>query len=275
MTRPVDARTDLYVEDVAALDPVTATMAASLAMTTGCPTSRLPGYDARRAQPPGARRDLCARAHRRARADRPRGVRRTGRPRAREGRVRLRRSSFSVISSAIHAVRGAFDLMPTATDDDWRTIGDRLAAIPAALAGYRETLEVEAAAARVSARRQYVEVAGQIRGWTGQEGAAGDYSATSSRRLPKGCATGWTRSRPKPRRRTPTSDGLSSPTWPPGAASPTGSAATGTRSSRVTSSVPGRPRETYRWGWEELRRIEDDMAQTAQRIVPVVRSTTR
>jgi uncharacterized protein (DUF885 family) len=26
--------------------------------------------------------------------------------------------------------------------------------------------------------------------------------------------------------------------------------------------------DTYRWGWEELRRIEEDMAQTAQRIVP-------
>ena len=45
-----------------------------------------------------------------------------------------------------------FDLMPTDTDDDVAVIGRRMAAVPAALAGYRESLLLAAAAGQVAAR---------------------------------------------------------------------------------------------------------------------------
>src|SRR5215218_4867204 len=176
MTRPVDARTDRYVEDAVALDPLAATLAG------------IPGHDDRLPDLSPAGHDAREELHRRALTDvagiEPTDERERIAQEAFLERVGLEleraesgfeRSALSVISGGVHGVREVFDLMSTATEDDWRTIGDRLAGVPAALAGYRETLEVEAADGRVSARRQYVEVAGQIRGWTGQQGAAGDY----------------------------------------------------------------------------------------------------
>jgi len=134
MTRPVDARTDQYVEDVVALDPVTATLAG------------IPGYDDRLPDlsPAGhdAREELRRRALAEVTALEPTDERERIAQEAFVERIGLElekaesgfgRSAFSVISSALHEVREVFDLMPTATDDDWRTIGDRLAAVPTAL----------------------------------------------------------------------------------------------------------------------------------------------
>ncbi len=176
MTRPVDIRTDQYVEDVVALDPVTATLAGIAGYDDKLPDLSPAGFD--------AREQLNRRALAEVTALQPSDEREQVAKDAFLERVGLlvekadagfERSAFSVISSAVHEVREVFDLMATDTDEDWQTIGDRLAAVPAAVAGYRETLDAEAAAGRVSARRQYVEVASQIRGWTGQEGASGDY----------------------------------------------------------------------------------------------------
>src|SRR3954468_8239096 len=176
MTRPVDARTDQYVEDVVALDPLTATMAGIPGHDDRLPDLSPAGHDAREELSRRALADVAAiePTDERERIAQEAFVERVGLEveRAEAG---FERSAFSVISSALHGVRGAFDLMSTTTEDDWRTIGDRLAAVPAALAGYRTTLEAEAAAGRVSARRQSVEGAGRIRGWTGQAGASGDY----------------------------------------------------------------------------------------------------
>jgi uncharacterized protein (DUF885 family) len=270
MTRPVDARTDQNVEDFVALDPLTATFAG------------IPGYDDRLPDlsPAGhdAREELNRRALAEVAALEPTDERERIAKEAFVERVGLElekaesgfeRSAFSVISSALHEVREVFDLMSTATEDDWRTIGDRLAAVPAALAGYRETLEVEAAAGRVSARRQYVEVAGQVRGWTGQEGAAGDYfdnvvaSAPDElrERLAEVAARAsasyaefgrYVQADLAPRGRE--TDGVGRDRY--------------ALESRYFLGAEVDLEETYRWGWEELKRIEDDMAQTAQRIVP-------
>ncbi len=58
------------------------------------------------------------------------------------------------IASPIQGVRDAFSLMPTDTSEDWGHITDRLNAIPAALAGYKESLELAAERGIVAARRQ-------------------------------------------------------------------------------------------------------------------------
>ncbi len=61
---------------------------------------------------------------------------------------------LNVISSPLQAVREVFDLMPTATEDDWATIADRMHAVPAALQGYAVSLRHAAERGRVAARRQ-------------------------------------------------------------------------------------------------------------------------
>lgn len=77
---------------------------------------------------------------------------------------------LNVIASEAQDVRSAFDLMPTATADDWSVIATRLAAVPDALRGYTETLRAGIAAGVTPARRQVVEVATQIDRYTADDG---------------------------------------------------------------------------------------------------------
>ncbi|MEV4774789.1 DUF885 domain-containing protein [Microbacterium sp. LWH12-1.2] len=77
---------------------------------------------------------------------------------------------LNVIASAAQDVRAAFDLMPTATADDWSVIAKRLAAVPDALRGYTETLREGIAQGVTPARRQVVEVASQIVRYTADDG---------------------------------------------------------------------------------------------------------
>ncbi len=77
---------------------------------------------------------------------------------------------LNVIASAAQDVRSAFDLMPTATADDWSVIASRLAAVPDALRGYAATLREGMAQGVTPARRQVAEVATQIGRYTADDG---------------------------------------------------------------------------------------------------------
>ncbi|MBT2485942.1 MULTISPECIES: DUF885 domain-containing protein [unclassified Microbacterium] len=77
---------------------------------------------------------------------------------------------LNVIASAAQDVRSAFDLMPTATIDDWSVVATRLAAVPDALRGYTETLRQGMAEGVTPARRQVTEVATQIDRYTADDG---------------------------------------------------------------------------------------------------------
>lgn len=77
---------------------------------------------------------------------------------------------LNVIASNAQDVRSAFDLMPTATADDWNVVATRLAAVPDALRGYTETLRQGIVEGVTPARRQVVEVATQIDRYTADDG---------------------------------------------------------------------------------------------------------
>ncbi len=62
--------------------------------------------------------------------------------------------SLNVIASPLQEIRGCFDLMETATDEDWGVIARRLAAVPRALDQWRESLVSAAAKGNVAPRRQ-------------------------------------------------------------------------------------------------------------------------
>jgi uncharacterized protein (DUF885 family) len=181
----------------------------------------------------------------------------------------LSRPTVSVISSAVHEIREAFDLMPTDTEEQWHSLGQRLAGVPHAVDGFRSTLTEEAAAGRVVAARQYVEVAAQIRNWTGQSGAIGDFF------------TGLVAGSPEAMR----------PDLERAAAAASAAYADFGTFLETELAPRGREKEavgrehyalasrrylgasvdlvaTYAWGWEELKRLEDDMAVTAARILP-------
>lgn len=70
---------------------------------------------------------------------------------------------LNVIASPAQGIREMFDLMPTATEQDWAVIATRLGNVPGAVDGYIETLRAGIAAGTVPARRQVAEVAQQAR----------------------------------------------------------------------------------------------------------------
>jgi len=68
---------------------------------------------------------------------------------------------LNVIASPAQSLRDIFDLMPTATADDWQHIAERMRNLPAAMAGYIETLRSGIRAGNVPAIRQVREVIAQ------------------------------------------------------------------------------------------------------------------
>ncbi|RKE63040.1 DUF885 domain-containing protein [Microbacterium sp. AG238] len=86
----------------------------------------------------------------------------------------------NVIASPAQEIRNTFDLMPTETVDDWSVIAARLAAVPAAVDGYVETLREGIARGIVPARRQVTEVATQIGRYTADTGFFATFAADAA-----------------------------------------------------------------------------------------------
>ena len=180
-------------------------------------------------------------------------------------------SEISVITSGLHETRMVFDLMDTDGEESWALVDARLAAVPEVLDGYRRTLTRAADRGHVSARRQITEVAGQLRAWTGRSGGAGDFFGN----LVTGSGV----------------EGALRRSLHEHAAA--ARAALAGFSGFLTADLAARGREveavgrdlyalgsryflgatvdleeTYRWGLEELHRIESEMARVAGQIVP-------
>lgn len=85
-----------------------------------------------------------------------------------EAKTHLR--DLNVIASPAQDVRSTFDLMPTATSDDWSTISARLKDLPRAIDGYISTLRQGISEGVVPARRQVTEVITQIGRYTSDTG---------------------------------------------------------------------------------------------------------
>ncbi|MGN6326236.1 DUF885 domain-containing protein [Pseudolysinimonas sp.] len=77
--------------------------------------------------------------------------------------AKLFERDVNVIASPAQGIREVFDLMPTATADDWATIAQKLTNVPGAVTGYLETLRLGIQDGVVPARRQVVETAKQAR----------------------------------------------------------------------------------------------------------------
>jgi uncharacterized protein (DUF885 family) len=69
-------------------------------------------------------------------------------------RAGLDEMALNVLASPLQSIRGCFDLMPTATDEDWGVISRRLEAVPEALAGWKVSLLSASAKGNISPRRQ-------------------------------------------------------------------------------------------------------------------------
>ncbi|MFB2599832.1 DUF885 domain-containing protein [Herbiconiux sp. P17] len=75
----------------------------------------------------------------------------------------LQLRDLNVIDSPSQHIREVYDLMPTATTDDWSVVAKRLSAVEEAVDGYIVTLREGMRRGTVPARRQVVEVLAQVR----------------------------------------------------------------------------------------------------------------
>ncbi|MGP3770770.1 DUF885 domain-containing protein [Streptomyces sp. SDT5-1] len=73
----------------------------------------------------------------------------------------------SNLGSPIHGVREVFTVTPTDTDEDWAAIAQRLRAVPAAFAGYQETLALGLDRKLYAAPRPTETFVGQLGEWQG------------------------------------------------------------------------------------------------------------
>lgn len=265
--RTIDALCDQFVEDYAALDPIAAT-AIGVAGHDDRLTDLSPaGYDERialvraaveavEAATPVDDREAAARDSFLERNRLELELEAAG----------LSRSRMSVLWSGLHEIREVFDLMPTEGDDAVANIGARLAAVPTAVEGLRVTLSDEARKGNVAAARQYAEVAEQVRRWTGETGEGGDFFAGLVSRLdaPELAESAKAASRAFASFGMFLSDELE----------PQGREKEGVGrdhyalASRYFLGAEVDLDETYAWGWTELKRLSDLMAETADAILP-------
>jgi uncharacterized protein (DUF885 family) len=73
--------------------------------------------------------------------------------------------ALSNLFSPIHSIRQVFSLMPAATEDDWAVIARRMARVPEAYRGFRESLEEGSRRGLFVAPRQVRTVVSQLDEW--------------------------------------------------------------------------------------------------------------
>lgn len=271
--RQVDAIAEQFVEDYVVLDPLTATYVG------------IAGYDDQLADlsPAGyeQRETLTRRALEQMRKadpsdDRERAAKDSFLERLTvtldQYAAKTPQSQVSVIASELHNLRGVFDLMSTDGEQAWSNINTRLSRIPQVIDDYRQTLTASADAGRVSAKRQLAAVGEQVRSWTGQQGQGGNFftglasraagvsdtlaaelMANAERTSAAYAGFGAFLERDLlPRGRD--KDGVGREHYGP--------------ESRYFLGADIDLDETYAWGWEELKRIEDEMSVVANQIKP-------
>ncbi|KQY56508.1 DUF885 domain-containing protein [Nocardioides sp. Root140] len=270
--RPVDAIADAYVEAYAALDPLTATYLGIAGHDDKLTDLSPDGFAAREELTRKALADATAAtpSDEREQVARDAFLERLGLD-VETSEAGLQRSDFSVISSGLHEMRQVFDLMSTEGEEAWSLIGARIAAVPQTLQDYRITLSEEANKGNVAAARQYAEVATQVRHWTGQEGNGGDFFAD----LVKGSDAGEAlqddlaqHARAATRAFADFGMFLEDEMEPRGRTNEAVGRDHYALASRQFLGATVDLEQTYAWGWEELKRIEDDMAATSDLILP-------
>lgn len=261
---PIDQISEQFLEAYAALDPTEAT-------SMGIPghDHELPDYS-----PAGfeALTDLYRRTVAEASAAQPSSPREEAARDALLERIGLDleqceagvpQHQLNAISCVPVDIRSVFDLMPTATQDDWETIAIRLNLVGTTLDGYRETLTEQAAAGRVSAARQVNVLAERIASWTGAEGD--DFFAGLAAKAPDTAIKATVDAAAASARKAYDQFGqwLTTDLLPQAPSRDACGREVYQLASRNFLGAAVDLEETYAWGWEELARIEGEMQTIA------------
>lgn len=271
----IDVIADAYIERVAALDPVAATGMGVPGHETDLPDLSPDGAAARAALDAATLtrlQDLSLESDRDRRA---RDVM--------SERLALNADLFAanehlydlnIIASPLQRLRGVFDLMPSETAGDWENIAARLERVGDAVAGARVALQAGLVRGLAASARQVSACATQADTWAGVTGGRGFFADLLARydevappepalRARLAAATGAAASA-----YAGWSDYLRQDYLPRARQDDAVGPERYALRARVFTGLSLDLAQTYAWGWEEVRRIRAEMAQTARRIVP-------
>ena len=177
--------------------------------------------------------------------------------------------NLSNLFSPVHSVRQVFSLMPAQTDQDWSVLARRLARVPQAYEGYRESLEEGSRRGLFVAPRQVETVVGQLGQWL-----AGPYFATFVQAGPESLRGELeTAARAADEAVAGIRDYLRDTYLPRTAGTPdaVGRDRYAIAARRWTGSdlaAGDGLEEAYRWGWSEHQRILAEQRVEAEKVVP-------
>jgi uncharacterized protein (DUF885 family) len=177
------------------------------------------------------------------------------------------------IGSPVQLLRDIFDITPTATVEDWSRVADRLAAVPGALAGYRESLEAALGAGWTPPARQVRACATQGRAFGAPDGFYVPFAREArtaegavlpddtQARLDAGAAAAAATY-------TELADWLEATLLPVATERDAVGRDRYALHAREFLGTVVDVDETYAWGLEELARVEGRMAEVARRVAP-------
>ncbi|WP_445283395.1 DUF885 domain-containing protein [Streptomyces sp. DSM 118148] len=266
---------DAYVDDLIALDPVTGTYLGVQESSTRLPDYSPAGQEAlaelmrttlarldEAERQPGADSDAERRCGRLLRE------RLTAELAVHEAGEHLR--AVGNMSTPGHSVRDVFTVMPARTEEDWSAIAERLRAVPAAVAGYRASLELGLERKLYAAPRPTATYIGQLGEWTDTDGKGRgwyeDFAAAGPDAL---------RAELDEAARTATAALAALRDWMREVYAPAVEGAPNTvgreryaRWARYFNGTDLDLDEAYAYGWAEFHRILAEMEREAEKILP-------
>ncbi|WP_105972059.1 DUF885 domain-containing protein [Streptomyces geranii] len=266
---------DAYVDDLIALDPVTGTYLGVKESSSKLPDTSPAGQEAlaelarttlarldEAERRPGADSDIerrCGRLLRERLAaelavhDAGEGLRAVGN-----------------MHTAAHSVREVFTVTPTATEEDWAAIVERLRAVPEAFRGYRESLALGLERKLYAAPRPTATFVGQLGEWSDLDGKGvgwfADFASTGPESL---------RAELDEAARVADAAVVELQGWMRDVYAPTVEGAPNTvgreryaRWSRYWNGTDLDLEEAYAYGWAEFHRLLSEMRLEAEKILP-------
>ncbi len=266
---------DDYVDALVALDPVTGTYLGVKESSSRLPDTTPAGQEAlaelaratlarldEAERRPGADNDIerrCARLLR---------ERLTAELAVHEADEGLR--AVSNIHSVVHSVREAFTLTPTASDEDWVAVAERLRAVPAALRGYRESLALGLERKLYGGPRPTATFVEQLTEWSDTDGEGHGWFEDFAAPGPEALRTELDEAA-----RAATAAVVELRDWVRDVYAPTVEGAPNTvgreryaRFARYFNGMDLDLDEAYAYGWSEYHRILGEMKKEAEKILP-------